>query len=157
MALATSDNRPRLTNLYASLTAQWARQTVEYSRSVRLYNERVGRQRRQGADGLGRATQVNGSVRGIVDLSPMPGPTELPAEATGRRGKTRSPLTARQREIADLIAQGLTNTQIATKIVVSRGTVGNHIGHMLRRLHVKNRAEIAVWAIRYAELESSDD
>jgi DNA-binding CsgD family transcriptional regulator len=146
MAHSTLDSRPRLTALYAILTAQWARQTVEYSRSVRLYNARVsGPRLRRLAGQAGQPEPRDEAVR------PLPGPVAAPSPNGGERtgGKRRCPLTARQREIADLIAQGLTNGQIAARIVVSRGTVGNHIGHMLRRLGVNNRAQIAAWAIRH--------
>ncbi|HZO32921.1 MAG TPA: helix-turn-helix transcriptional regulator [Chloroflexota bacterium] len=161
MAASTFEHEPRLTALYASLMTQWARQTVQYSRSVRLYQEGLHRRRA----GRLTASEVAGQPK-VVDLPPtsiatldapngdvvrprldlvVPSPSE---RAEGRRAGEGCPLTARQREIAGLIAQGLTNGQIAARIVVSRGTVGNHVGHMLRRLGVKNRAQIAAWAIR---------
>ena len=158
MAFSTPEPDARLTDLYASLRSQWVRQTVKYSRSVRLFHERVAADETGSEPGaLQREVRLDEPVRDLVSLSPAPRPTEPPVEATGRRGKTRSPLTARQREIADLIADGLTNAQIATQIVVSRGTVGNHIGHMLRRLGVKNRAQIAAWAIRHADEVPAED
>ena len=171
MELTTPEQKLRLTDLYASLTVQWARQTAAYSRSVRLYNERLGGRRRRPDDARRRETRDTLSARprsarlAIVGrengtgASPAPPPAASPAgaEHLRARAKKRCPLTARQREIADLIAQGLTNGQIAAKIVVSRGTVGNHIGHMLRRLGVNNRAQIAAWAIRHASEMSAED
>jgi len=56
-------------------------------------------------------------------------------------------LTARQREIAGLIAEGLTNREIAERLVLSTGTVGNHLGHIMRTLGLKNRVQLAVWAV----------
>jgi DNA-binding NarL/FixJ family response regulator len=64
------------------------------------------------------------------------------------RDLRHGPLTARQLEIATLIARGLTNEQIADELVLTRGTVGNHIGHILRRLGAKNRAQVAAWMVR---------
>ena len=157
MAFSTPEPDARLTDLYASLRSQWVRQTVKYSRSVRLFHERAGGRNRQRAGALQREVRLDEPVRDLVSLSPALRPMEPPVEATGRGGKMRSPLTARQREIADLIADGLTNAQIATQIMVSRGTVGNHIGHMLRRLGVKNRAQIAAWAIRHAGEVPAED
>jgi DNA-binding CsgD family transcriptional regulator len=58
----------------------------------------------------------------------------------------RPPLTARQREIADLVAGGLTNKQIARALGVSRFTVETHVRNILERLGVASRAQIAVWA-----------
>jgi DNA-binding NarL/FixJ family response regulator len=55
-------------------------------------------------------------------------------------------LTARERDILELIAQGLDNTQIAERLVVSQKTVRNHISHIFRKLMVKNRAQAIVLA-----------
>ena len=58
-------------------------------------------------------------------------------------------LTRREREIALLIAQGCSNQQIAEELVLSSGTVANHVGNMLSRLGVSSRAEIAAWAVEH--------
>jgi DNA-binding CsgD family transcriptional regulator len=58
-----------------------------------------------------------------------------------------SVLTPRQQEVAALIAEGLTNEQIAARLVLVPGTVANHVGAILDRLDVRSRSEIAVWAI----------
>jgi DNA-binding NarL/FixJ family response regulator len=62
--------------------------------------------------------------------------------------RQHAPLTARQTEIARLIAEGLTNGQIANRLVLTPGTVGNHVGHILRRLGASNRAQVAAWLMR---------
>jgi DNA-binding CsgD family transcriptional regulator len=48
-------------------------------------------------------------------------------------------LTARQAEALDLLAGGLTNTEIADKLFVSNRTVGNHVSAILMKLDVPNR------------------
>jgi DNA-binding NarL/FixJ family response regulator len=60
-------------------------------------------------------------------------------------------LTARQREIASLVAQGLTNQQIGRTLHVSVRTVDAHLDHIRARLEVKSRAEIAAWAIQSSQ------
>jgi pimeloyl-ACP methyl ester carboxylesterase/DNA-binding CsgD family transcriptional regulator len=55
-------------------------------------------------------------------------------------------LTARERDILELIAQGLDNTQIAEVLVISQKTVRNHISHIFQKLAVKNRAQAIVLA-----------
>lgn len=55
-------------------------------------------------------------------------------------------LTAREREVASLLAGGLTNKQIAASLVVSPATVRSHVEHILTKLEFRSRAQIAVWA-----------
>ena len=55
-------------------------------------------------------------------------------------------LTPRQCEVAALIAAGYTNEQIAAELVITRGTVANHVEHMLNRLGFRSRSQIAAWA-----------
>jgi DNA-binding NarL/FixJ family response regulator len=55
-------------------------------------------------------------------------------------------LTRREQEIMDLVAQGLSNSAIAGRLVLSEKTVKNHINHILGKLHAHNRAEaMASW------------
>ena len=64
-----------------------------------------------------------------------------------------SPLTAREREVADLIRLGLTNRQIGAKLYISERTVDAHVQNTLNKLGAKNRAQIAAWSME-AWLES---
>jgi DNA-binding CsgD family transcriptional regulator len=56
------------------------------------------------------------------------------------------PLTARELQVADLIADGLTNADIARNLGVSVRTVDAHVEHVRTKLGVRARAQIAVWA-----------
>jgi predicted ATPase/DNA-binding CsgD family transcriptional regulator len=56
-------------------------------------------------------------------------------------------LTAREREVAALIAQGNSNREIAKFLVVSERTVGAHISNILSKLEFASRTQIATWAI----------
>jgi DNA-binding CsgD family transcriptional regulator len=56
-------------------------------------------------------------------------------------------LTDREREVAILIAQGLSNRQIAQRLVLSERTVTTHIGNILSKLDLTSRTQIARWAI----------
>ena len=53
-------------------------------------------------------------------------------------------LTGREREVAELIADGLDNREIAQAAYLSEGTVRNHISTILSKLHLKNRTQIAI-------------
>lgn len=70
--------------------------------------------------------------------------------AIAREAPARSPaaeeLTSRQREIAMLVAAGLTNSQIAERLMLAPRTVRNYVGHILQRLNFVSRTQVAVWA-----------
>jgi pimeloyl-ACP methyl ester carboxylesterase/DNA-binding CsgD family transcriptional regulator len=59
---------------------------------------------------------------------------------------TADPLTAREFQVADLIAEGFTNAEIARSLGVSVRTVDAHVEHVRTKLGVRARAQIAVWA-----------
>ena len=56
-------------------------------------------------------------------------------------------LTQREQEVAALVARGLTNRQIAAELVITEGTAANHVKHILARLVLDSRVQIAAWAI----------
>lgn len=56
-------------------------------------------------------------------------------------------LTKRQVEIAGLVAEGLTNREIADRLVISRRTAETHVDHILTKLGLHNRAQIAAWMV----------
>jgi DNA-binding NarL/FixJ family response regulator len=55
-------------------------------------------------------------------------------------------LTAREREVLELIAAGLTNDEIAAELVVTAGTVKTHVNHVYFKLDLRNRAEAVIFA-----------
>jgi DNA-binding CsgD family transcriptional regulator len=62
---------------------------------------------------------------------------------TWRRGPTGAPLTAREQEVAQLVASGATNREIAQTLFLSPKTVERHVSNALRKLGARNRAELA--------------
>jgi len=64
-------------------------------------------------------------------------------EGPGRNNKL-SPLSEREFEIVQLIAEGLDNKEIAGQIYISEGTVRNHISTILTKLNLKNRTQLAI-------------
>ena len=58
------------------------------------------------------------------------------------------PLSPRERQIAALVADGLSNREIATTLIISERTAQNHVQHILGKLGFANRAQIAAWATR---------
>jgi DNA-binding NarL/FixJ family response regulator len=60
---------------------------------------------------------------------------------------TMCSLSPRQREVTALIGLGLTNQEIAERLVLTPGTVVNHVENMLHRTGARNRAQAAVWFV----------
>jgi pimeloyl-ACP methyl ester carboxylesterase/DNA-binding CsgD family transcriptional regulator len=65
----------------------------------------------------------------------------------GSEGSTAQTITAREREVAALIATGLTNADIGRRLGVSVRTVDAHLEHLRNKLGVRTRAQIAVWSV----------
>lgn len=65
-------------------------------------------------------------------------------------GPAPSPLTPREAETAALIAQGLTNREIAARLTITERTVMRHVEHILARLGLRSRTQIAVWVLENA-------
>lgn len=67
-------------------------------------------------------------------------PTNLPP--------TGEPLTAREVEVIRLVAQGYSNEEIAEKLFLTEGTVRTHMSSILSKLHLANRTQAALYALR---------
>jgi NarL family two-component system response regulator LiaR len=61
---------------------------------------------------------------------------------------TSDPLSERELEVLKLVAQGHTNLEIAENLSISERTAGNHIGSILGKLHLANRTQAALYALR---------
>ena len=61
---------------------------------------------------------------------------------------TEEPLTEREVEVLSLVARGLSNKEIAERLVVSERTVRTHVSNILGKLHLANRTQAALYAVR---------
>ena len=59
-----------------------------------------------------------------------------------------SSLTPREKQIIKLIANGMANKVIARKLSITEGTVKVHVKHLLKKLRLRSRVEVAVWAVQ---------
>lgn len=92
---------------------------------------------------------INDVYHGVSSLHPLVAnklirelnrPPDLPP--------TREPLTGRELAVLELLAQGLSNTEIAERLTLSEWTVRTHISNILSKLHLANRTQAALYALR---------
>jgi DNA-binding NarL/FixJ family response regulator len=89
----------------------------------------------------GDAVVAPSTTRRLIDrFAPM-----LPADGTGDPPDLTG-LTSREREVLTLIAQGLSNTEIAERLFVSEATVKTHVGRVLAKLSLRDRVQAVVFA-----------
>jgi non-specific serine/threonine protein kinase len=103
--------------------------------SARERFERAGR-------GLSAGAAVSEAIERIDALASRRAADDVGA-APGAEG-----LTSRQHEVAELVARGLTNKQIAQRLGISRYTAETHVRNILERLGAASRSEIASWVAR---------
>lgn len=70
---------------------------------------------------------------------------------------TKDPLTAREVDILRLVARGFTNQEIADKLFLSERTVRTHISNILSKLHLANRTQVALYALREGLANLNDE
>jgi predicted ATPase/DNA-binding CsgD family transcriptional regulator/transcriptional regulator with XRE-family HTH domain len=80
-------------------------------------------------------------------LALLEGPPEPPIRQLGRSESDTHSLSRREREIAVLIARGLTNRAIALQLVIADRTAETHVSNILKKLGLETRAQIAAWAV----------
>jgi non-specific serine/threonine protein kinase len=68
----------------------------------------------------------------------------------------QQPLTRRERQVADLVAQGLSNKQISTRLVISQRTAESHVENILTKLGFTSRAQIAAWHTAKQEPQAAE-
>jgi len=84
---------------------------------------------------------------------PTPAPSRKPKEP--RPDRQPSILTRREREVALLVARGLTNRRIAAELSISENTAANHVARIRKKLELPSRSQIAVW-VTEQELHRTD-
>jgi DNA-binding NarL/FixJ family response regulator len=98
---------------------------------------------------------LRGVVRGEAPIAPgiahklldalREGPPRHAATASPREGEAA--LTRRETEILQLVAAGLSNKEIAAQLVITEGTVKNHVHNALEKLHLSNRTQAAAYTV----------
>lgn len=89
--------------------------------------------------------EVGGKLLAQVAKNPSSGETTVAAE-----------LSDRELEVLKLLAQGLTNAEIAERLFLTRGTVRNYVSAILNKLEVEDRTQAAILAIRHGLVTEED-
>jgi DNA-binding NarL/FixJ family response regulator len=89
----------------------------------------------------GDAVVAPSTTRRLIDRFAPMFPTDAASEPAALAG-----LTSREREVLILIAQGLSNTEIAERLFVSEATVKTHVGRVLAKLSLRDRVQAVVFA-----------
>lgn len=105
------------------------------------------------------ATAVRAVHAGHVLLEPEVAAALLDGGAASGPGRAEDavPLTAREREVLALIAQGRANREIARSLVLAEKTVKTHVSNILMKLGVADRTQAALWAVRHGAADGGKE
>ncbi|MFJ9845094.1 response regulator transcription factor [Kitasatospora sp. NPDC101155] len=106
-----------------------------YEEAVRCSRAQLGERRFAEAFHAGTRLDLEESVRLALSAEQPP--------AAGR-----SELSRREQQVAGLVAEGLTNREIADRLVLSQRTVETHVSRIMTKLDLGSRAQLAVWVVR---------
>jgi predicted ATPase/DNA-binding CsgD family transcriptional regulator len=120
--------------------SQWRATQMEYERCLNLARLKLSPAEFQAEQTIGSSMSLEQAVTYAQVLVLKPGTPPVIA-------RTPNGLTGREREVAMLIGQGKSNSEIAAELVVSKRTIETHVSHILSKLGLSNRAHIMRWAI----------
>jgi DNA-binding CsgD family transcriptional regulator len=101
----------------------------------------------------GAATELRAEVkRGRLEAEAADAVLAAAGHRVPRRREGPAGLTAREVEVLILVARGLSNKEIADRLVISAKTVGNHVEHIYSKIDASNRAAASLFAMRHGLL-----
>ncbi|MFE3455754.1 ATP-binding protein [Nonomuraea sp. NPDC059194] len=127
---------------------QRIRQTVNvsiYMYAPRCHEECESRTRRALGESAFHTTVKRGAGLSYDEALAYALEEDTPGDGRPEEAGRPSPLTRREMEVARLVAQGLSNKEIAASLVIARRTAEGHVEHILTKLDFNSRAQIAVW------------
>jgi DNA-binding CsgD family transcriptional regulator/tetratricopeptide (TPR) repeat protein len=147
-----------------ALTAGRPADAARHLRDAVTMNARVGARPHTALSRLGLARALLASGGSLAEAAALAAGAatefrrlDIPARASeaakvaadvAARRRSASPLSAREEEVASLLAQALSNREIAERLVLSERTVETHVRSILAKLNFSTRTEIATWVLR---------
>ncbi|MCL2583899.1 MAG: LuxR C-terminal-related transcriptional regulator [Streptosporangiales bacterium] len=124
-----------------------------HDRAVKASADGLGARRFEALRGQGSACGLETALAAAADdADELPGRTvrarpadDAPPAIPGVQPPKQSELTSREREIAALVAEGLSNREIAAKLVISKRTVDAHVEHIFGKLGLSSRVQLTLW------------
>ncbi len=101
-------------------------------------------------------TAIHQAQRGEVPIAPTMA-AKILRELAAPAVPSIQALSAREREVLELLARGLSNKEIAFELKIAENTVKNHLRNILEKLHLQNRVQAALYAVRTGIGEKSRD
>ena len=138
----------RATTLAAAAEAAWAAIPATPAPPLRAHHDAALEAARAVLPGAEyRAAFAKGSAMDQAEAVVFAlGESARPQPDAGRPGAGPGQLTRRERDVAALVAQGMSNSQIAASLVISARTVETHVQHIMDKLGCGTRAQIAAWS-----------
>ena len=91
--------------------------------------------------------RIGPEVRGLAWARDLPSaPITSAKRVRSTPGEPSTPLSRRELEVAALLLEGMTDRQIAERLVITEGTAGVHVSHIFNKLGFHSRTEVASWA-----------
>ncbi|GAA4474817.1 hypothetical protein GCM10023094_11140 [Rhodococcus olei] len=115
---------------------------VHHDECERTARRALGQRAFETAHGEGGALDLDAAIAYALGEQPTAAPP-----TTG----PSTELTKRERQVADLVAEGLTNKAIAARLVISQRTADGHVEHILTKLGFTSRAQIAAWVTEHRQ------
>jgi DNA-binding NarL/FixJ family response regulator len=100
------------------------------------------------ADADELASAIRAAHEGELQLDPAIAKRLMASIRTPKTEDPAAELTAREREILQMVAAGMANKQIAAELVISERTARTHVSNILHKLDLSSRTQAALWAVR---------
>jgi DNA-binding NarL/FixJ family response regulator len=102
---------------------------------------------------LAHAAELAGVAAAEARRLDMPGPlrdAESVLADVGAAAMSVDPLTSREREVAELVAQALSNREVASRLVLSERTVESHVRNILTKTGLRSRTQLTRWVLQHS-------